>query len=76
MLFANYTVYLLTLLQDYAILFTHVYCPASPPLCVYPHIRAHAHARAIYTHAYTHTQLHVYTHAFNIYMDEFVCTNI
>ena len=63
MLFANYTVYLLTLLQNYAILFTHVYRPDSPPLHAHPHIRAHA--RILIRIA--HTQLHVYMHAFNIY---------
>ena len=71
-LFANYTVYLLTLLQDYAILCTSfIFAPLLLPWQAYSYIRAHAHSRTIYTHAYihayTHTQLHVYTHAFNIY---------
>lgn len=44
--------------------YSHTFtAPLSPPLHAYSHIRAHAHARTIYTHA----QLHVYTHAFNIY---------
>ena len=48
--------------------YSHTFtAPLSTTLHAYSHIRAHAHARTVYTHAYTHTQFHVYTHAFNIY---------